>query len=163
MKLKRMIMVEGIVALATLAIVVFAVNLTPYLESSSQKTAIGMYNSREYGNGNITIEQGERVAGLKFNYTTFDPAILTIEIAVQNCRTPGNISIACNGKTFGAVFASADNMQISLTAVTFSGAEWVEPLYIYSRIKGNQIAFTSEQGTGFEGTFTYQVSIRGSR
>ncbi len=163
MKLGKLMMIEASIAVLVLSIAIAAVELTPYLDSSNQNASIGLYHSRDFGKGIITIERGERMRGVSFNYSTYDPAILSIDITTQTCQTPGTLNVACNGKIFAKVAITSENPRIILTAITFSGAEWVEPYYIYSRTIGNEISFTSEREEGFEGTFTYQINIRGSR
>ena len=64
--------------------------------------------------------------------------------------------------------ATPNNPYVELTTVTFSGFDLVKPppskLGISSQFAyGNEISFLSPQENGYEGTFNYQISIRGSR
>jgi hypothetical protein len=44
-----------------------------------------------------------------------------------------------------------------------SGLEWVQPKSIESFVFGNEITFSSVPVVGYEGSFSYEVNIRGSR
>ena len=163
MNLKKLLILEIAIAVIVLVLVIFLLGALPFLASSKQNSSIGLYNEKVYGNGTLTLARGQTVAATQFNYTTYDPVILIINVTVQNCQSPGNITFACNGKIFGSLYADAENPQATLTAISVSGADWVEPQTSYSFVFGNEVTFTSEPENGYEGILDYTIIIRGSR
>jgi hypothetical protein len=155
-------LIEAGIALVVVVLVLIFVEASPYLASSGQTTSIGVYNERKFGAGNVTITRGYIINTPKFDYPTFDPAILVLDLNFQNWANTGNLTISINGKVFGTFFASPQNPHVRLTAVSFSGTDLVEPSSKYSPILGNTIYFSSNR-EGYEGTFSYQIGIRGSR
>ena len=154
------------IEISAIAIVVLVALLlifyTPYLEASSQNTKIPMFNERDYAKGTATLTRGEKASAF-FNYSLFDPAILIVDITFQSWQTPGNLTIYCNGKYCTSTWVSMQEPKARFEIVTFSGSDWVKSPSIDSFVFGNQVWFNSETSTGFEGTFNYQISIRGSR
>ena len=103
-----------------------------------------------------------------FNYSTYDPAILVVDLKFNDWQRSGTLSLYCNGILFDTLEASPSNPSVESTAITFSGFELVKSppskLAISSVFGyGNEISFFSSPENGYEGTFSYQVSIRGSR
>jgi hypothetical protein len=162
-KLKKLIIAETLLAVAILLVILFFVEITPYLESSRQNASIGLYNQREYGKGNATIARGQIVRAAQFNYTTSDPAILILDLTFQNWKSTGNLTFAINGRVFSSILATPENSQMSLAVITVSGEDWVETTSLNSLVFGNEITFISSRENGYEGTFDYQISVRGSR
>jgi len=140
-----------------------AVSLTPILKSSAQDSAIGLYNEREYGKGNVTLTAGETQRVAQFNYSTYDPAILVLDLAFRSWKSSGNLTMLINGRVFASVFASPESPTVSLRVISFSGTEWVRPPSPDSFVFGNEISFSSKPENGFAGTFEYEIRIRGSR
>jgi len=165
--LKKLMFVEiAVVVIATVSIAVF-VGMTPYLYSSSQNGQIGVFNQREYVKETATIQQGQRLSS-RFNYTTYDPAILVVDLKFQDWKKPGSLSMYCNGILITTFDATPNDPNIESTTVTFSGFDLVKPpppkLGMSSQFTyGNELSFLSPTENGYEGTFNYQISIRGSR
>ena len=64
--------------------------------------------------------------------------------------------------------ATPNNPYVELTTVTFSGFDLVKPppsklAISFQFAYGNEITILSPEENGYEGTFNYQISIRGSR
>lgn len=163
MKLKRLIIAEIAVVAIAIAVLLVFVEMTPYLISAEQDNSVEVYGEREYGSGSSTIERGQTVRLPYFNYSTFDPAILVMDLDFQTWQSAGTLILAVNGKVFGSVIATPDEPHMSLKVISVSGADWVEPTSVYSTYFGNAISFASEKSGGYEGLFNYQISIRGSR
>jgi hypothetical protein len=167
LNLKRLIVVEvGAVIIALVLIVVF-VGITPYLSSSGQNGQIGVYNQRVYTQKTATVQSGQ-IASSRFNYTTFDPAILVVELRFLDWQKSGKLSMYCNGILIDTFDATPSNPYLKSTTVTFSGFDLVKPPasrlgMTYQFEYGNEVTFLSPIENGYEGTFNYQISIRGSR
>ena len=164
MKLKKLFAIEvGSVAIVIIAIMFF-VEVTPYLASSKPNSQIGVFNQKVYAQETVTLKQGERTQS-RFNYTTYDPAILVVDLKFQSWDRPGYLSLYCNGILIVTIDATPKNPDVQLTTITVSGYDLVKPPagYSYSYTYGNEIALLSDPSNGFEGTFNYQISIRGSR
>jgi hypothetical protein len=162
-ELKKVIMVEVAAVVVVLIIVMTLVEVVPYLAASEQNTAIGVYNEKTFAKGNLTLTKGTTVESTRFNYTVFDPAILVLDLNFQTWRSPGNLTVSVNGKDIANIYASPQNPQVKLTAITFSGKDLVEPITINSPFISNVISFSSKTSQGYDGAFSYQISIRGSR
>ena len=161
MKFKKLLILEVIAIIVIVSIVLVIVEGVPSFVSSSQ-ASIGVYNQREYAKGVITLGTGE-IASAQFNYSSFDPAILVIDLSFKNWQTTGSLTILCNGRNIATILASPDYPTTRLTTISVSGWDWVKPPSINSFTYGNEVTFQSEPKNGFEGTFNYQISIRGSR
>ena len=169
MKLKKLFAIEISVAVVILVIILLLVEVTPYLASSKSDSQIGMYNQRLFAEGNATVSSSQTVSAW-FNYSSFDPPILVFDLTFQSWQTPGALSIYCNGLRIATIDASPDNPHVVLTVIAVSGldlvktrADLVFPASSNAYIYGNQIAFTPNPGDGYEGSFNYQISLRGSR
>ena len=162
MKLKKLIAVEIASAVIILVVILIMVEVSPYLASANQNNQIGMYNQKEFAKGEVTITKGQ-IAGAQFNYSTYDPAILIVDLAFQNWQTPGHLSLYCNGILIATINASPDNPNVHFSTISVSGWDWVKPPSINSYTYGNEITFISDPDSGYEGDFSYQISIRGSR
>jgi hypothetical protein len=165
--LQKILMVEIFAIIIVVVFVAIFVEVTPYLAASKQSDQIGVFNQRIYDQQTVTLQAGQR-ASSRFNYTTYDPAILVVDLKFQNWLTPGNLSLYCNGILIGSFAATPNNPDVQLTTVTFSGYDLVKPPTPKSGISflfsyGNEISIQSPDRNGYEGTFNYQISIRGSR
>jgi len=160
LKLKKLIVVEIVLLVAALLLVIAFVEIAPFLRSSKQKNSIGLYQEKEYARGNATLAVGES-SSVRFTYSSYDPAILILDVAFLTWKSPGYLIFRCNNRVFASVFARPENSHLSLTVVSVSGREWVEPPS--SMFGVNEIAFESELKNGYEGTFSYKISVRGSR
>jgi hypothetical protein len=162
LKLKKLFVVEiASVAIVLVLIMVF-VEFTPYLASASQDDSIGVYNERVFTKGTVSLALGDS-AGSQFNYTTYDPAILVIDLSFQTWDNSGYLSLYCNGRQIATFLASPQNPKVRLTTISVSGWDWVKPPSTNSFTYGNEVDFTSRPEGGYMGTFDYTISIRGSR
>ena len=163
MELKKVIMIEITVVVIVLVGVMAFVGIIPYLASSQQNRSIGVYNERLFDEGNVTLSRGNAIPSAIFNYTTFDPAILVLDLDFQTWEAPGNLTISVNGLNLATISPSPENPHFSLNAVSFSGEDLVIPYSVKSILSNNQVDFSSKTGEGYAGTFSYRISIRGSR
>jgi hypothetical protein len=85
-------LVEVAVVALVLIIVMIFVELTPYLVSSADES-IGVYQGKEFRKGTATIAKGQSVRVEYFNYSTFDPAILVVNIEFQTWQSTGTLII----------------------------------------------------------------------
>jgi hypothetical protein len=160
LKLNKLIAAEIVVAaLALISLVVF-VDFTPYLGSSSQNNKIGLYSEKEYAKGNVTVVPGGKTF-VQFSYSSYEPAILVLELTFQSWDSSGYVNIRLNNKPIPPIFASPENPIITLYVVSASGAEWVEPLS--SMFGLNEVTFESGFADGFKGILGYRIRLRGSR
>jgi hypothetical protein len=165
--LKKLIVFEIVAVIVAVALITVFVGITPYLGSSGQNGQIGVFNQREYIQKTAAIQPGQ-IASSRFNYTTFDPAILVVELRFENWQKPGKLSMYCNGILIDTFDATPNNPYVKSTTVTFSGFDLVKPPasrlgITYQFAYGNEISFLSPIENGYAGTFNYQISIRGSR
>ena len=160
MRLKKPLIVEITMLVVALLLVVAFVEIAPFLRPSRQAYSIGLYREREYARGNVTLASGQ-LWSVRFTYTSYDPAILTLEVTFLTWESPGYLVFRCNNRIFATVLASPENHNLSFIVVTFSGREWVEPPS--SMFGVNEIGFESQVENGYEGMFSYKISIRGSR
>ncbi len=167
MNLKRILLLEISVVIIVIIAVIAFIEITPYLVSSKQNNQIGVFNQRIYAQETVTLQPGARAAS-RFNYTTYDPAILVVDLNFQNWQRPGYLSVYCNGRLIVSFDATSKNPDVQITSVTFSGYDLVKPpppkigvslIFAY----GNEISFLSPENQGYAGTFSYQISVRGSR
>jgi hypothetical protein len=167
LNLKKLFLAEIAMVVIVVVIVVILVGITPYLAASNQNGQIGVYNQRVYAQKTVTLQSGQ-VASSRFNYTTYDPAILVVNLKFQDWQKSGNLSVYCNGILIDTFYASPSTPDLKSTTVAFSGYDLVKPPsaklgIIYQYDYGNEITFISPYQNGYEGTFNYQISIRGSR
>ena len=167
LNLKKLFVAEIAIVIVVVVVVVAFVEITPFLAASNQNGQIGVYNQRVYAQKTVTLQSGQ-VESSRFNYTTYDPAILVVDLKFQDWQKPGNLSVYCNGILIDNFYANPSNPEVKSTTVTFSGYDLVKPPsaklgIIYQYAYGNEITFMSSNENGYEGTFNYQISIRGSR
>ncbi len=169
MKLKKLFAVEIVAFVIILVLIMIFIEFTPYLASASQNNSIGVYNEKVFASGNLTLAVGES-AGAQFNYSTFDPAILVVDLTFQNWQTPGYLSVYCNGLLVSTVLATPQTPQVELNILSLSGLDIVKPRSAISYYQlndvytyGNEITFRPQIQNGYEGTFAYKIMIRGTR
>ena len=160
MKLKRLLIVEVMLLVVVLLSVVAFVEIAPFLRPSKQSYSIGLYREMEFARGNVTLDSGQRWS-VRFTYTSYDPAILTLDVTFLTWESSGDLVFRCNNRIFASVFESPEDAVLSFIVVTFSGREWVEPPS--SMFGLNEIAFESDLENGYAGMFNYRISVRGSR
>lgn len=167
MNLKRVLIIEIVLIVGFSILIVLFVELFPYLASSEQADHIGVFNQREFAQETVYLRTGQRTSS-RFNYTTYDPAILVVDLEFQDWQTQGLLSLYCNGILIVTFEATPRNPDVQLTTVTFSGYDLVKPppirlgktlVFAY----GNEITLLSPEKSGYEGTFSYHITIRGSR
>jgi hypothetical protein len=163
MELKKVIIAEIALVIIVLVAVMAFIGITPYLTSSQQNTSIGVYKEKVFDEGNVTLIRGKTVQSAIFNYTTFDPAILVLDLNFKTWQSKGNLTIAVNDQVFATIYPTPENPKVTLKAVSFSGEDLVKPYSIYSRFFSNEIYFSSKPSEGYAVTFSYKISIRGSR
>lgn len=166
MQLKKLIMAEVVLVAVIIVAAMVVIEGIPYLEASQQTASISMYQEKEYGRGSVTLAKGE-TARTGFNYSTYDPAILVLEISFESWQSPGNLTFYCNYESFGSIMATPERSSISLTVISISGEDWVQTSSStvsspFPSEYGNEITFSSEPPNGYAGTFNYRLSIRGS-
>jgi hypothetical protein len=167
LNLKKLFVAEIAIIILVIVIVAVFVEISPFLSATTQTGQIGVYNQRQYAQDTVTLGRGQRASSM-FNYTTYDPAILIVDLTFKDWQNSGTLSMYCNGILIDTFEANPSNPSVESTTVTFSGFDLVKPppskLAISSIFAyGNEISFVSPQNNGYEGTFSYQVNIRGSR
>jgi type II secretory pathway pseudopilin PulG len=167
LNLRKLFVVEIAIIIVAIVTVAVFVEISPFLSASNQTGQIGVYNQRQYAQNTVTLERGQRVSSM-FNYTTYDPAILVVDLTFKDWQKEGTLTLYCNGIPIDTFEATPNNPSVQSTMVTFSGFDLVKPppsklavssIFTY----GNEISFVSAKNNGYEGTFSYQVNIRGSR
>jgi len=165
-KLKKLIIAEIVLVAVILIVVLVIIEGIPYLEGSQQSSSVSMYQEREYNRGSVSLARGEN-ARARFNYSTYDPSILVIELSFQSWQSPGNLTLLCNGKQFASFFATPEKPTMSLSVISVSGQDWLRT-YSSTAPKAsnstldNEITFSSKPTSGYAGTFNYKIAVRGS-
>jgi hypothetical protein len=167
LNLKKLFVVEIAIIIVVIVIVAVFVEISPFLGASNQTGQIGVYNQRQYAQDTVTLARGQQASSM-FNYTTYDPAILVVDLTFKDWQKSGTLSLFCNGILLDTFEAIPGNPSVESTTVTFSGFDLVKPppskLAVSSVFAyGNELSFSSPPDNGYEGTFSYKVSIRGSR
>ncbi len=162
MKLKGIFALEIAILLIVVVFVLVFVQVTPYLASSKPLSKIDMYSQKTFVQGNVTLDAGQSF-GAKFNYTSFDPVILVVDMSFKNWDKPGTLSLSFNGRRVGTFVATPNNPFVSFTVFSLSGKDWTNPPVVGSYTYGNEFTFSSPSAKGYMGSFSYQISIRGSR
>jgi hypothetical protein len=162
LKLRKLFVTELAIVIIVLIAVVVVVEVNPALAGSSQSAPIGVFNSKIYAADTVLIAKGESFS-TSFDYSSYEPAILVIDVHFSDIQSAGTLNLMCNGRYLGSVYGSPDNPQASLSAISVSGSEWIKPPSAYSSSFSNQIIFASDSDQGFAGTFNYQVTLKGSR
>jgi hypothetical protein len=162
LKLKKLFVAEIASVAIVLVVVLFSVEVIPYLASSATDSQIGIYNQKEYAKDTVFLTLGQ-TATAQFNYSTYDPAILVVDLAFQSWEIPGYMTLYCNGRIIATFLASPNNPTVRFTTISVSGWDWVKPPSNNALTYGNEVTFVSESESGYEGTFSYDIGIRGSR
>jgi hypothetical protein len=167
LNLRKLFVVEVAVVIVAVVLISVFVEITPFLAASNQTGQIGVFHQRKYAQETVTLTPGQR-ASSQFNYTTYDPAILVVDLKFQDWQKSGLISMYCNGILLVTFEATPNNPYVELTTVTFSGFDLVKPppsqfTGIFRFTYGNEISFLSPSENGYQGTFEYEINIRGSR
>lgn len=160
--MKKLFAAEIVLVVVILVVILVFVEVTPYLASANQSDQIDMYTQKEFAKGNATLVKGESVSA-RFNYTTYDPAILIVDLTFQNWQRPGDLSLYCNGRIIATLQATPDNPKVHLSTISVSGFDIVKAPAPNSFTYGNELTFVSDLQNGYQGDFSYQISIRGSR
>jgi hypothetical protein len=161
LKLKKLFVIEIAAIVVVIAVLLLLVEVSPFLASSKPNSSVAVYDQKEFAKSVATLTRGQR-ATVAFNYSTYDPSILVLNILFQSWKTPGNLSIYCNVKLLTTIFATPEKSQITLNVVSLSGLDWVDSPNLTSPNAINRIIFVSDEN-GYEGTFSYELYIRGSR
>jgi hypothetical protein len=162
LKLSKLFLGEVAIVLVVLIVIVVFVEGNSSLATSTQSAPIGAYNQKTYAQDIITIAKGEAYSSV-FDYSSYEPAILKIDLTVTGTVSAGYLDLTCNGRYVGSVYVSADTHHALISAISITGAEWVKPPSAYSNAFSNEVAFASNAEDGFEGTFSFQINLKGSR
>jgi hypothetical protein len=160
-KLKKLLAIEVTSAMIGLVVVLGVIGVLPFLASSSD-THIGVFNERVFSTGILTLSSGE-TSNAQFNYSSYDPPIVVIELDFKECQESGKLSLYANNRMIATLNITPESSHVILDTVSFSGSDWVEPRTVDSFTFGNQVTFSSPPQSGYAGTLSYQISIRGSR
>jgi hypothetical protein len=166
-KLKRLIIAEIVLVAVILIAAMVVIEGIPYLEASQQNSSVSMYQEKEYDKGSVTLARGEN-ATTRFNYSTYDPSILVVELSFQSWQSAGNLTLLCNGKQFASFVAESEKPTVSMSVMSVSGQDWLRtyssttPFTVSNSTLDNEITFSSEPLIGFAGTFNYRIAVRGS-
>lgn len=161
MKLKKLFIIEIAAIVVVVVVLLLLVEVSPFLTSSRPDSSIAVYDQKEFAEGSVTLAKGQR-ATVGFNYSTYDPSILVLNILFQDWQNPGKLSIYCNIKLLRTIYASPENPKVTLNVVSFSGLDWVDSPTLLSPNAINRIIFVSD-ANGYEGTLNYELYVRGSR
>ena len=162
MNTKKLFVVEILSIAVVLAAVMFFVEVSPYLSSSKPDSQIGVYTQKDFADDTVTLAPGQAESA-RFNYSTYDPAILVVYLTFPTYNKVGDLSVYINGNYLTTVNAPPGTFKFTLTAISFSGQDWVKSPSINTFTYGNEITFVSEPTTGYDGTVSYRISIRGSK
>jgi hypothetical protein len=161
LNVKKVFAIEITSIAIIIALVLVFVEVTPFLVSSQQES-IGVYNEKEFAHGTLTLVQGQS-ASAQFNYSTYDPAILVIDLLFQDWQVQGFLSLYCNGRLIVTIHATPNNPIVHFTTISVSGWDWVKPPSLNTATYGNEVTFDSDPTNGYSGSFSYKIDIRGSR
>lgn len=160
MKLKKILVFEILSFVAVLLMIMATLKLIPSLQPSQQNTSIELYSARSLPKHTITLASGGS-ATLPFIYSSYDPAIIILELSFQTCEEPGYLTLYCNYRRIASIFVNPETPPLFFNLISVSGSDWVE---ISTGMFGlNELLFMSESQNGYAGTLTYQITLRGSR
>ena len=160
MKLEKIVLLEVLFFAALLLTIMATLELIPFLQPSKHNTSIGLYNAISFPKNTIKLTSGEFVK-IPFQYSSYDPAIIILELSFQTCEEPGYLIIYCNYIRVTSIFVSPETPPLYLNLISFSGTDWVEPPSAMFGL--NELIFESEPKNGYAGNLTYQITLRGSR
>jgi len=98
---------------------------------------------------------------IPFEYSSYDPAIIVLEVAVLNCENPGNFTLYCNYRNIASAWANSETPPLTLNLISVAGSDWIEPRSAMFGL--NELLFESNAQNGYSGKLSYQITIRGSR
>jgi hypothetical protein len=119
-----------------------------------------MYNSKLHLKGTLSLTSGG-FAIIPFEYSSYDPAIIVLEVAVLNCENPGNFTLYCNYRNIASAWANSETPPLTLNLISVAGSDWIEPRSAMFGL--NELLFESNAQNGYSGKLSYQITIRGSR
>jgi hypothetical protein len=161
LKLGRLFFIEISVIITVLIVTVIIIQVDPSLAGSKQAQLIGAYNQKVIGKDTITIAKGDAFS-TQFGYSSFEPAVLVLDLTFTSCQSSGYLNLECNGRYIGTILVTPDNHHTIVSAISVTGAEWVKPPSLYSDTFTNQIIFSSDSSNGYAGTFDFQIRLKGS-
>ena len=160
MRLSKIVFFEVVFSVAILLSVMVALDMIPFLQPSNQVNSIGLYSSIYYPEKTVTLESGDfKIA--PFSFSSYDPAIIILKLSFQNSEEQGYLTVYCNYRSIASIFVRSDTPPVFLNLISVSGGDWVEPPSAMSGM--NELLFESKSENGFTGTFSYQITLRGSR
>lgn len=160
MRLRRLVFLEVIFFMAVLISLVVILQLLPFLQPSKENTSIGLYNTKSYPKTPLTMASGSSIT-LPFYYSSYDPAIIILELIFQTCEQPGYFRAYCNYRNIASIFVSPETPPVTINLISVSGSDWVEPPT--AMLGRNELLFESETTNGYAGNLTFQITLRGSR
>jgi hypothetical protein len=159
MKLGKIVFFEVLAFMAVLITVMISLEMIPSFQPSRNNTSIGLYNSVSFPKNTIILVSNGSVK-TTFKYSSYDPAIIVLGLSFQTTK-PGYLTVYCNYRKVASIYVTSETLPMSFNMVSFSGADWIEPLSAMFGL--NDLLFESEPKNGFVGDLTYQISLRGSR
>jgi hypothetical protein len=159
-KLKRLFAIEIALIIGILACALAFLLLTPNLGSSQLYGSMDAFTQRSDPIHYISIIK-DQPGIVRFNYTSYDPSIIVLDLYVDSIDHPGDFDVFCNYKHVAKVSMTPETEKVTLNLVSFSGLDWVEPMT--SMFGLNDLVFESSDPNGFIGTIAYQITFRGSR
>jgi hypothetical protein len=159
-KLNKLVLFEIVFLAAVLIAVMTAFILIPSLQPSNQDTLIEVYSARTFPKYNVTLAR-DTLAIVPFEYSSYEPAIILLEVSFQTCDEPGYMNLYCNYRKVASIYVSAETPPLAFNMISVSGSDWVEkPSVMYGQ---NELLFESTSQNGYAGNLTYQITLRGSR
>jgi hypothetical protein len=159
-KLKGVFILEIAIIIGLLVGAITFLLLMPELGSTQQYESLDSYTQKTNPIHYITIIK-DQPGLVRFNYTSYDPSIIVLDLYFDSIEKPGDFDIFCNYKHVTTVTVTPESKNTTINLVSFSGLDWVEPLT--SMFGLNDLVFESSDSNGFLGTISYQISFRGSR
>lgn len=160
MKLKKIIFLEIISLVFILLLAIVAFDLIPSLKPSDENSSIDMYTSKSHLKGTLSLTLGG-FAIIPFEYSSYDPAIIILEISFLNCKNPGTLTLHLNYRNIASVLVNSDSPPLTLNLISVAGSDWIEPLSAMFGL--NELLLESNDQNGYSGNLSYQITIRGSR
>jgi hypothetical protein len=160
MKLKVLFALEIAIIVGVLAFALAYLWVTPYLGSSQQYGSMESYSQKSNPVNYLSLEKGQPGI-VRFNYTSYDPAIVVLDLRFDSIDSLGDFDIFCNYRHVATISVTPETQKITLNLVSFSGLDWVEPMT--SMFGLNDLVFESNSPNGYAGIIAYQISFRGTR
>lgn len=160
MNLKKIVIIETISIVVIFVAIVTFIEIIPSLQPSEENDKIFPYNSVTILENTINLADKEFVKA-PFKYSTYDPAIVVLDITFINCDRQGYLTIYCNYRRIIRLFVDPYTLKQSIIMFSFSGSDWVEPPT--AMFGFNELLFESDSQNGFSGKISYQITFRGTR